>query len=41
MRDFIADWKRWSLGERALAIGVALLLAAVPLGLMLTGKSGV
>ena len=35
MRDFIADWKRWSPSERLLAIGVALLLVALPLGLLL------
>jgi hypothetical protein len=40
MRDFIADWKRWSASERLLAIGVALLLAALPLGLLLAGRPG-
>jgi len=32
MRDFIADWKRWSRAERVLAIVVALLMIALPLG---------
>ena len=35
MRDFIADWKKWSRGERVLAILMALLMAALPLGLAL------
>jgi hypothetical protein len=41
MRDFVADWKKWSCGERVLAIGVTLLLVALPLGLLLTGRAGV
>lgn len=41
MRDLLADWKRWSPKERLLAIGVALLLAALPLGFVLTGRPGV
>jgi hypothetical protein len=28
MRDFIADWKRWSATERVLAVAVTLLIAA-------------
>jgi len=38
MHDFIADWKRWSRAERVLAIVVALLMIALPLGLALAGK---
>jgi hypothetical protein len=40
MHDFIADWKKWSRAERVLAILVALLMAALPLGLALTGAGG-
>ena len=40
MRDFIADWKKWSRAERVLAIVVASLMAAVPLGLALTSAGG-
>ena len=36
MRDLVADWKKWSRGERVLAIAVALLLVILPLGLLLT-----
>jgi hypothetical protein len=41
MRDLVADWKRWSRTERVLAVLVTLMLVALPLGLMLTGKTGV
>lgn len=40
MRDFIADWKKWSRAERVLAIVVALLMAAVPIGMALAGAGG-
>ena len=33
MRDLIADWKKWSRAEHVLAVVVAVLLAAVPIGL--------
>jgi hypothetical protein len=33
MRDFIADWNRWSRAERVLAVLVTLMLVALPLGL--------
>lgn len=39
MRDFVADWKKWSRAERVLAVVVTLLMVAVPLGLLLTGKT--
>jgi hypothetical protein len=35
MHDFIADWKRWSRAERVLAIVMALLMIALPIGLAL------
>ena len=41
MRDLIADWKKWSAAERILAVVVSLLIVAVPLGVLLTGKLGV
>jgi hypothetical protein len=37
MRDLIADWKKWSRGERALAVMGTLLMVALPLGLLMTG----
>ena len=41
MRDWVADWKRWSRSERALAVFVTVLMVAVPLGLLLAAKAGV
>lgn len=41
MRDWVADWKRWSRRERALAVVVTILMVAVPLGLLLTATVGV
>jgi hypothetical protein len=35
MRDFIADWKKWSRAERVLAVVAAGLMAALPIGLAL------
>ncbi len=32
MRDWAADWKRWSRGERVLAVFVAVAMMALPLG---------
>jgi len=40
MRDFAADWRKWSHAERLLAAMLALLLVAVPLGLLTTGEAG-
>jgi hypothetical protein len=37
MRDFIADWRKWSRAERVLAIVVGLLMVALPIGLALAG----
>jgi hypothetical protein len=31
----VADWKKWSCRERALAVLVAFLMVALPLGLLL------
>ena len=41
MRDFVADWKKWSRTERVIAVLVTVMLVALPLGLLLTGKAGV
>ena len=41
MRDWIADWRRWSGTERVLAVVVTVLLVALPLGLLFAGKAGV
>jgi hypothetical protein len=41
MRDFVADWKRWSRAERVLAVVVTAMILALPLGLLLTSKAGV
>ena len=41
MRDFVADWKKWSRAERVLAMVVTLLMVAVPLGLVVTGRVGI
>jgi hypothetical protein len=41
MRDLLADWNRWSRTERVLAVLMMLMLAALPLGILLTGKTGV
>jgi len=37
MRDLVADWKKWSRAERVLAVMVTLPMAALPLGLLMTG----
>jgi hypothetical protein len=42
MRDLVSDWKKWSQGERLLALIVAFSLFALPLSLLLTGtKPGI
>jgi len=41
MRDFVADWKKWSRAERVLAVVVTLLMVAVPLVLLMARKVGV
>ena len=40
MRDFIGDWKKWSHAERMFAAALALLLLAMPLGLLMPGHGG-
>ena len=40
-RDLVADWNKWSPAERILAFVVSLLLVAVPLGVLITGKLAV
>lgn len=39
MRDLLADWKKWSRAERVLAVLVTLAMVALPLGLLITGKT--
>jgi hypothetical protein len=41
MRDFVADWKKWSRYERVLAVLVTGILVLLPLGLLISGKGGV
>jgi hypothetical protein len=41
MRDLVADWKRWSRAERVLAVIVTVVMVALPLGMLLTGKTGI
>ena len=41
MRDWVADWKKWSRSERVLAVVVTVVMVAVPLGLLLAAKAGV
>jgi hypothetical protein len=41
MRDWVADWNRWSRSERLLALVVAAALFALPLSMVLTAKAGV
>jgi hypothetical protein len=40
VRDWVADWNKWSRGERLLAIVVTLVLAALPLSLAIAGGAG-
>ena len=41
MRDIVSDWNKWSRAERVLAVLVTFVLLALPLGLLITGKTGV
>ena len=36
MRDFVADWKKWSRPERVLAVMIILLMVALPVGVLMT-----
>jgi hypothetical protein len=38
IRDVVADWNKWSPAERVLAVVLSLMIAALPLGILLTGK---
>jgi hypothetical protein len=40
MRDWVADWKKWSRAERVLALLVVLTLFALPLSLLVSGAAG-
>ena len=40
MRDFVADWKKWSRAERVFAVIGTLLMVVLPLGLLMTGETG-
>jgi hypothetical protein len=40
VRDWVADWHKWSRGERVLAVLVTALLAALPLSLLLAARPG-
>jgi len=35
MQDLVRDWRRWSLGERVLAVTMAISLLAIPTLLLL------
>ncbi|HEV8679926.1 MAG TPA: hypothetical protein VGQ90_11160 [Stellaceae bacterium] len=41
MRDWVADWKKWTCSERVLAVVVTSALVSLPLGLLLAAKAGV
>ena len=35
MRDWMADWRKWSVAERALAVAILMSMMAVPVGVLL------
>jgi hypothetical protein len=35
MRDWMADWRKWSPAERVLAVALAASMMAVPVGMLL------
>ena len=41
MRDFVADWNRWSRAERVLAVVMTLGLVALPLGALISAHGGI
>jgi hypothetical protein len=41
MRDWLADWNKWSRAERVLALLVTFVLLALPLGVLLTSKASI
>lgn len=40
MRDWVADWNKWSRRERVLAIVVTAVLTALPLSLLIAAHPG-
>ena len=40
VRDWVADWNKWSRGERVLAVVVTVVLAVLPLSLLITAAPG-
>lgn len=42
MRDWVADWNKWSRAERVLAVLMAVTMIALPLSLLIaSGKPGI
>ena len=39
MRDWIADWNKWSRAERVLALFVTFVLLALPLGILCAAEA--
>jgi hypothetical protein len=37
MRDLAADWKKWSVAERLLAVALVLMLIGLPLRVLIVG----
>jgi len=35
MRDWIADWRKWSPAERALAVAILMSMVAAPVGMLI------
>jgi hypothetical protein len=35
MRDWMADWRKWSPAERVLAVAILMSMMAVPVGMLL------
>jgi hypothetical protein len=35
MRDWIADWRKWSPAERALAVAIFMSMVAAPVGMLI------
>jgi hypothetical protein len=38
MRDWVADWKRWSRAERWFAVALLILALTLPLGMLISGS---
>jgi hypothetical protein len=41
MRDWVADWRRWSRAERCFAIVLLVMALALPLGLLIGARIGI